>query len=75
MDSAKTELKINTKFLNKVTKCRVVSNRFDKTNFIFKEMNQSGKKKFLVQYKEYKTHDLFILQDENELKQIQEFLM
>ncbi|MCB9173723.1 MAG: hypothetical protein H6589_03865 [Flavobacteriales bacterium] len=53
---------------NKETKTDIITNKFDFSNLILKEFEQSGMKRGMIQYKNHKLNDLMLLTHQKDIE-------
>jgi len=74
IDDHKQNLVRQTKFLEKITKTEIITDKIEVDRFKFEELHRSGKIKYLMKYETFKDFDLIILRNKTDKKLIVEFL-
>ncbi|WP_020526609.1 hypothetical protein [Flexithrix dorotheae] len=75
IDLEQTKLTVERKLINKVISKKLITKKYKSENFHFKALTRSGMTKYLFSYKEFKSYDLMIIQNEADVKKIKEALM
>ncbi len=78
-----TELKIDErtgkitrlkKILDRTQKTELIADKFDPNRFEYSELNQSGKTKFLMNYRTHKNNELLILKNKMDKELIEKYI-
>ena len=62
------------KFLDRVDKEELITDKFDPNRFEFSELSRSGKSKFLMNYRTHKNNELLVLKNKKDKEFIQKYI-
>lgn len=62
------------KFLDRVQKEELITDKFDPNRFEFSESSRSGKSKFLMNYRTHKNNELLVLKNKSDKEFIQKYI-
>ena len=63
-----------TKILDRTRKVDLITDKFDPSNFQYTELNRSGKKKFLMNYRTHKNNELLIIKSQTDKELIEKYI-
>lgn len=62
------------KFLDRIHKEELITDKFDPSRFEFSELSRSGKSKFLMNYRTHKNNELLVLKNKTDKEFIQKYI-